>query len=543
MIYVVERMLQTLYSATVEHGNPMPDRSDADWSPTDDSDDNPMTRPISIGRRLTQLATERGDETALISAAPNGEERQMSWHQLDARSNQIARLFADYGLNETSTLVIGLPNCLEHYLATFAAWKLGAMVLPLPASMPVHERQALLDLANPALVLTEWETASFPTVNVAGLEAAGTRSDSLLPDRVPDPGRAIPSGGSTGRPKIIVKPERLELIPERLARFLGQVGVSPDQIQLVPGPLYHSVPAGFSFFGLALGQTVVLMERFDAELAVDLIERHRVEFVTMAPIMMQRIIRLPEIHRWDLTSLQAVVHSASPCPHWLKRAWIDLIGAEKVIEGYGSTELAINTTIRGDEWLEHPGSVGRATENVEIRVLDEAGQDVKPGIVGELYFKTDLTGTYDFRYVGEDQPDERTDGFRSVGDLGWLDHEGYLYLADRRTDLIITGGANIYPAEVEAILSQAPGVADVVVIGIPDEEWGRRVHAIIQPLDLDDPPTESELDALSREHLASYKVPKTYEYLPELPRNAAGKIRRSALVEERTLPKAGETAN
>ena len=502
-----------------------------------------MTQPVSIGRRLTQLATERGDETALISAAPDGEERRVSWRQLDARSNQIARLFADYGLNETSTLVIGLPNCLEHYLATFAAWKLGAMVLPLPASMPIHERQALLDLANPALVLTEWEAASFPTISVAALEAAGTQSDALLPDRVPDPGRAIPSGGSTGRPKIIVKPERLELIPERLAQILGQVGVSRDQIQLVPGPLYHSVPAGFSFFGLALGHTVVLMERFDAELAVDLIERHRVELVTMAPIMMQRIVRLPEIHSRDLTSLQAVAHSASPCPHWLKRAWIDLIGAEKVVEAYGSTELPINTVIRGDEWLEHPGSVGRPTANVEIRVLDEAGQDVKPGIVGELYFKNDVASAFDFIYVGADQPAERPDGYRSVGDLGWLDHEGYLYLADRRTDLIITGGANVYPAEVEAILSQAPGVADVVVIGVPDEEWGRRVHAIIQPLDPESPPSESELDALCREHLASYKVPKTYEYLPELPRNAAGKIRRSALVEERTPLKVEEAEN
>lgn len=206
-----------------------------------------------------------------------------------------------------------------------------------------------------------------------------------------------------------------------------------------------------------------------------------------------------------------------------------------MVERYGGSEGIGGSFIRGDEWLEHPGSVGKPV-GCDLKILDDQGNELPSGEVGLIYARrlSDHPAAPEARYIGTDPLPATTDGFMTLGDLGWLDEDGYLYIADRRTDMIVTGGANVYPAEVEAVLSQAPGIADVVVIGVPDEEWGRRVHAIVEPLDSTEPPVESALDTLCREHLASYKVPKTYEYLPELPRNAAGKIRRSALVEERS---------
>jgi bile acid-coenzyme A ligase len=248
----------------------------------------------------------------------------------------------------------------------------------------------------------------------------------------------------------------------------------------------------------------------------------------MPPIIMRRIILLPGIQGRDLSSIQAIQSSAAPCPEWLKRAWIDLIGAEKVHEVYGSTEGIGATMIRGDEWLEHPGSVGRPV-SCELRILDEEGNDLPAGEVGEIFMRPLAEGGPTYRYIGAPAAKATPDGFASIGDLGWLDDDGYLYIADRRTDMIVSGGANVYPAEVEAALSEHPALADCAVVGQPDEEWGRRVHAIIQPHDPDNPPSVAELDRHCRERIASYKVPKTWEFVHELPRNEAGKIRRSAL--------------
>jgi bile acid-coenzyme A ligase len=296
--------------------------------------------------------------------------------------------------------------------------------------------------------------------------------------------------------------------------------------------LYHNSPFLNAYRGLADDNTIVLMERFDAAKAVDAIERHRVNYAYMPPIIMRRIIMLPGVRERDFSSIQAIHSSAAPCPPWLKRAWIELIGAEKVYEVYGSSEGIGAAIIRGDEWLEHPGSVGKPVV-CDLRILDEQGNDLPPGAVGEIFTRPTATNGPTFHYVGDAKIKSTPDGFYSVGDLGWVDEEGYLYIADRRVDMIISGGANVYPAEVEAALHDHPAIADLAVIGVPDEEWGKRVHAIIQPLDPAHPPAVSDLDAWARARITSYKVPKTYEFVAELPRNEAGKIRRSALADER----------
>jgi bile acid-coenzyme A ligase len=274
------------------------------------------------------------------------------------------------------------------------------------------------------------------------------------------------------------------------------------------------------------------MSKFDPAYALDLIERHRVNWLFLAPTMLRRMLRVPGIERRNLSSLQAVYHAGAPTPDWLREAWIDLIGAERMHEAFGATEAVGFVSIRGDEWLEHRGSVGRP-RRTELRILDEQGCPVGTGVTGEIFMRPSEPDQPTYRYLGAPAARTTSDGFTSVGDLGWLDEEGYLYVADRRVDLILSGGANIYPAEVEAALSAHPLVADVAVVGLPDDDWGQRVHAIIQLADGSTPPSTAELDAFCRARLASYKRPKTYEFVGRLCRSESAKLRRSQLIAER----------
>ncbi|MFW6074361.1 MAG: AMP-binding protein, partial [Chloroflexota bacterium] len=455
----------------------------------------------------------------------DGEHVHVSWDAFDRESTRIARLLAEYGVDASSTVVIGTRNSHLHYFVTYAAWKLGALALPLRAELPDRERDEILELANPAVVFANWDLREIPVVSPRDIQhIAADYSDERLPNVHPHPGKAIASGGSTGHSKIVVDRTWNPAVWRRT------LGLEDRQVQLMAAPLYHNSPKLIGNAGLMKDHTIVVMERFDAARAVDLIEQYKVNYAYLPPIIMQRIARLPGIEERDLSSIEAIQSSAALCPPWLKRAWIDLIGSEKVWEVYGSSEGIGATIIRGDEWLEHPGSVGRPS-HCELKILDEDLNEVEPGVVGEIYTRGDRDVT--FEYVGDARLKTTPDGFASVGDLGWVDEDGYLYIADRRTDMIVSGGANVYPAEVESALGEHPEVADVVVIGVPDDEWGRRVHAIVQPRNAETAPSPQELDAHVRERLTNYKAPKTYEFMALLPRNEAGKIRRSELAAER----------
>lgn len=475
------------------------------------------------------LVGEHPDKAAIIFAPQSGDERVVTWSELDRRSSQVARLLAEYGAGPGTMVVVGVWNSPEHFFVTAGAWKLGALALPLRAILPQRERDQIMQLAEPPVVFADWDEVAYPVLRPNELSRAWSYPDDPLDIDPPHPGKVIASGGSTGRSKIIVDRTWHPVIyPERSRRLGARYG----QVQLMAAPLYHNSPFLAGYGGLADDHTIVLMERFDAALAVDLIERYGVNYAYLPPIIMRRIAMLPDIQQRDLSSIEAIQSSAAPCPPWLKRFWIDLIGPEKVHEVYGSTEGIGATMISGTEWLEHPGSVGLPV-SCELRILDEHGEDLPPGEVGEIYMRPLNGAKPTFGYIGAPGAKSTPDGFLSIGDLGWRDDDGYLYIADRRVDLVITGGANVYPAEVEAALHDHPGIADLAVIGVPDEEWGRRVHAIIQPVDHSAPPSVAELDRVCRERLASYKAPKTYEFVRELPRNEAGKIRRSELAAER----------
>jgi bile acid-coenzyme A ligase len=284
---------------------------------------------------------------------------------------------------------------------------------------------------------------------------------------------------------------------------------------------------------LFAGCHVIEMGRFDALRALELIDKHRVQWVNFVPTMMHRIWRLPDAQRnaFDLSSLEIVFHMASACPMWLKERWIEWLGPQRIWELYGGTERQGRTVLSGVEWLQHKGSVGKVSPGARLVVLDENGRECPPGEIGEIYFLPDTGRNSTYHYLGAEA---RTHGeWESLGDLGHLDADGYLYLSDRRTDLVISGGANIYPAEVEAAIDAHPQVQTSAVIGLPDDDLGQRVHAIVQPaadaLDADEDTLRASILDFLATRLVRYKIPRSIEFSTEPMRDDAGKMRRAAL--------------
>ena len=489
-----------------------------------------MPEPMSYGRQLGLLAAEKPDRDVIVQASADGGERVVSRRELDRRANQVARLLADRSVGQGDLVVIALPNSAEHFFATYGAWRLGATVLPLRWDLPSWEQDRLLKLASPAAVVALNDAPGSEHLTLGDVQSSVTLDDGELADRVPDPARVMATSGSTGSPKIIVAPGSGTVGSDVTRRASQTVGLRDEATQLVLSPLYHT--NGFACHnGLLEGQGLVVMERFDAGRAVDLIEQWQVNYAVMVPTMLLRIARLPGLRDHDLSSIDAILYGGAPIPKWVVEAWFELVGPDRFFFSYGGTEGHGLVMTRGDEWLKHEGTVGRPID-CEIRILDENGNDLPPGEVGEIFLRRSDPSP-SFSYLGSPAPEPSIDGFRSFGDLGWLDEDGYLYIADRRVDLVVSGGANVYPAEVETALSEHPGVADVAVIGLPDPEWGRRVHALIEPADRAHPPSTDDLRAHCRARLAGYKVPKSFEIVDRLPRTAAGKINRSALVADR----------
>jgi bile acid-coenzyme A ligase len=482
---------------------------------------------MSIGRMVHLLAEKDPDRPAVTHEAST-----ITRRQLDLSTNRLARVYRDLGVEQDDFVTIALPNGIAFYEAAIAIWKLGATPQPVSARLPFLERDAIIELADPSLVVgvERGEHGDRQALPV-GYEADPSISDEPLPDRTAKHYKAMTSGGSTGRPKLIVSANAGEMDGE----IESPMEMVADRAHLVPGPLYHNAPFAFSMGGLLRGNHVVVMTRFDAAEALRLIERYRVDYVVFVPTMMHRIYRLSPEQRdsFDLSSLRVMLHMAAPCPAWLKESWIEWLGADRIFELYGGTEAQGATWIVGDEWLEHRGSVGRPMEGSRMRILGEEGEELAAGEVGEVFIMPDEGPGSTYHYLGADA--RVRDGWESLGDIGWMDEDGYLYLHDRQTDMILSGGANIYPAEIEAALEAHPQVRSSAVIGLPDEDLGQRVHGIVQA---EGELSEDELREHLAERLVRYKVPRSFEYVDEPLRDDAGKVRRSALLAERVA--AGE---
>ena len=486
---------------------------------------------VSYGHRLTQLAARHPDRLAVALVDAAGREARTTYAELERRATAAARLLEARGVEAGRTVVVALPNRLEHFTAVLGAWKLGACTLLLNPGMPAHERDALLGLVPDAAVVCEWQDLVGRTVVAADEVVAAPDGAGPLPERVPWPGKATTSGGSTGRPKIIVDPDPWAATPgEQWAGVPALAGLRADQTQLVSGSLYYNGPFSWAHFGLFEGHSLYVLERFDAGRALDLIEQRAVAFAWTVPTMLLRMEREQQSRARDLSSLEAVMHAGGPCPPAVKRAWIARLG-RRLMEFYGASEATGFTRVDGEQWLERPGTVGRPWRS-EVRIVADSGAEAEPDEVGEIYMRRTDRDDPPFRYIGAPAPRVLPGGWYSVGDLGWLDDAGWLYVADRRTDMIVTGGANVYPAEVEASLLQHRQVADAVVLGLADGEWGRRVHAVVQ-LSAPAATDAGELERHCRSMLPAFKVPKSFEFVDALPRDASLKIRRSAMVSER----------
>jgi bile acid-coenzyme A ligase len=480
------------------------------------------------GRSLHQFARERPDETVLICAREDGGEDSLTRAELDTWSSRLAHRLLELGVKQGAFVAIVFPTCVEHFVATAAIHKLGGCPMPVNVRMPVAERDALLELAGPAAIFAD--APELDSISRADMTQLDDYPDTAPPDAIPQPFKAVASGGSTGKPKLIVSPGAMAY--PRAGHPFGQLlRMEENDMWYSPGPLYHNAPFLFSMINLFQGGRVLINERFHANRALDLIEKHRPEVLNLVPTMMQRMLREPDVEIRDYSSVRVLWHLAAPCPDWAKEGWIDLLGADRVWELWAATEITGATTIGGEEWLTHRGSVGQGFMT-EIRILDEDGQPCPAGEVGEIWTRF-AEGPPPYSYLGADPMPVTEDDFCSVGDLGYVDEEDFMYLSDRRVDMIISGGANIYPAEVEAVISSHPGVRDVAVVGVKDPDLGRRVHAIVEPMDINNTPTAIELDEICREKLSRYKTPRSYETIEKLPRNQAGKIRRSSLRDER----------
>jgi bile acid-coenzyme A ligase len=473
----------------------------------------------SFGEELRRLA-------ALDPAGPavTVGERTLARAELCDRAERLAARFAELGVTAGSTVTIGLPNSIEFVESLVATWLLGAVPQPISHRLAAPERTAIIELADPALL-----------IGVGADEAGGRPTLVAIPGDLPSGPRAtqpgvspvwkiLTTGGSTGRPKLIVAAQ--PALVENVVGLAELLRIPTGGCVLVTGPLSHNGPFLVASFGLLRGNYVVVMPRFDGSEVMGLVERHRVQWLYLVPTMMLRIWRLPEEERLgrDLSSLEFAFHMAAPCPRWLKQAWIDWLGPDVVFEVYGGTEAQALTIITGPEWLDHRGSVGRPVIG-EIEVRGHDGRQLPPLEVGEIWMRRGPGVPAPYRYVGATA---RTapDGWESLGDLGYLDDEGYVYVTDRETDMILVGGANVYPAEVEAALDEHPAVRSSCVIGLPHEDLGTVPHALVE---LSEPTSDDALLAHLRERLSPYKLPRSIERVDEPLRDDAGKVRRSAL--------------
>ncbi len=486
---------------------------------------------LPLGLILAHHAARNPQRPALTADG-----QTISRAELEARANRRARALAALGVGQDDFVTLALPNGLEFYETAFAVWKLGATINPVSWRLPDAELRAVVETAKPKLVVGV-DPARLPghAVIPPGFAPDPALSDAPLPPKVAKYWRAMTSGGSTGRPKVIV-----DHMAARWDPAMGYAMQQPGDTVLNPGPLYHNGPFMYAMKGLFAGCHVVEGGKFDPAHTLRLIQDHKVNWVMLVPTMMSRIWRLPEEVRsgFDLSSLRVLFHTAANCPVWLKMAWIEWLGPDRIWEGYGGTEAQGGTIIGGREALEHPGSVGKPFPGTQMKIFDEQGREAPQGEVGEIFFLPRGGRNSTYHYIGAEA--KAAGEWESIGDLGYFGPDGYLYLADRRTDLIISAGANIYPAEVEAAIDSHPDVVSSVAIGLPDDDLGQRVHAIVERRP-GAPLTAGGLLEHLKSRIAVTKLPRSIEFVAEPLRGDDGKVRRQALRDERLRPGSGPT--
>jgi acyl-CoA synthetase (AMP-forming)/AMP-acid ligase II len=477
----------------------------------------------------------------------------VTYRQLDERSNRLAHVFRARGLQPGDCMAIFVENQARYMEVTWAAQRAGLYCTPINSHLTAPEVEYIVDDCEARLLVSskllagvagELSRRAIPRVEsclmvdgiVGGWESYEDVVAGAPSERIPDEyegGFAFYSSGTTGRPKGILRQLPLTPMgeaPSALQAFFKWCGFTDGDVYLSPAPLYHAAPISWSMEMHRIAGTVVLMERFDAEHALALIERYGVTCGQFVPTMFIRMLKLPEDvrARYDVSSLRSVVHAAAPCPVDIKQQMMEWWGPI-IYEYYSSTEGAGATSVTPEEWLAHPGTVGKSMVGA-IHILDDDGNELPAGQAGTIWGE----GPLGFEYRNDPQKTAEAvnaQGYKTVGDIGYLDDEGYLYLTDRKAHMIISGGVNIYPQETENVLILHPKVFDVAVIGVPDDDLGEQVKAVVQPANWDDagPELAAELVEYCRANLAHYKCPRSVDFERELPRLDTGKLYKGAV--------------
>ena len=492
-----------------------------------------------------KLAAESPERLALVT--PAGE--AVSAGDLAIASNRLVHAMRALGLNRGDAVAVAVPNGREMIELYLAAFQSGLYLTPINHHLTAAEMAYILTDCDAKLFVTDerFAEAAIAAADLAGLDparrvAAGkvegfvpyVRFSEGFPETAPE-GRTAGqimnyTSGTTGRPKGVRR--RLmdfdpDMVGSMYAMFLSMFGIEPlaGNVHLVGSPLYHTAVLMFTAGSLHYGHAVVVTDKWTPESALEAMQRWKVTTSHMVPTQFHRLLALPAENRgrYDLSSLRHMIHAAAPCPVEVKRRMLEWWGPV-VYEYYAASEGG-GTLVTPGEWLEKPGTVGRAWAGSAIRILDDEGRDCEAGTPGTVYM---ALGSADFEYHNDKSKTDanRRDGFFTVGDIGYLDADGYLFLCDRKIDMIIAGGVNIYPTEIENTLLTHPKVGDAAVFGIPNEDWGEEVKAVIEPAAgiAPDASLAAELDAFCRENLAKYKCPRSFDFVAEMPRDPNGKL-------------------
>jgi long-chain acyl-CoA synthetase len=493
-------------------------------------------------------------EWPAVLESPDG---PCTYAELAARAHRLVHLLRARGLQLGDAVAALLPNGIDIVTCSLACHEAGWFFIPLNTFLTGGEIAAILQHSGARVLVTHEQLAErvadfgFDRGQLAGAFSVGAidgfepLADALAPFPITEPedrrtgSLFVYTSGTTGKPKGIRRPLR-EGDPSRVANDASVFGRAFDFLpfggpHLVSTAMYHGGSHSYYMGALNVGHSLVVMPRFDAEETLRLIERHRVYSAYMVPTQFHRLLRLPAEVRahYDVSSLHSVVHSAAPCPVEVKQRMLEWWGPV-IWETYGGMEGPA-TIAKPARWLEKPGTVGRAIRGTRLRILDDDGNELPAGEIGGIYYGSDDST---FEYAGDEATTRAAyrGSFFTIGDVGYLDDDGYLFICDRAKDMIITGGVNVYPQEVEAVLVTHPAVGDAAVIGLPDEEWGERVVAIVEPAAGHEPSDAlaNELIELCRGSLAKYKCPRTIEFRATLPRTDAGKLYKRQLRAEFT---------
>jgi fatty-acyl-CoA synthase/long-chain acyl-CoA synthetase len=501
---------------------------------------------------LSVYAQSQPGKLAVVDDKPDGSVVRWTYAELEAQANRVANLLLGLGVRPGTKIIWCGPNSPEVVAVMNAARKVGAIAVPLNYRLTPEEAWYVVDNSDAEIAYVDQEQAPMfaalrdrltkvrHMIAVGAPVVGGTVPDGMLsgadiaaaPSDPPDLGEAAGAGGTmiytsgtTGKPKGAVRSGAQD--PQAVGALLNLLGYRPDDVYLTSGPLYHSGPSAFMAAGQLYGQTIVVQRKFDAEDWLRLVDKYKVSSTFSAPALIRMVCALPEEvkARYDRSSMHVMIANAAPWSYALKQQYVANFPPESLFEVYGSTELGVDTVLLPKDQLRKPGSCGQPAPGIEIKLVDDDGSEVTgtgPDHPGEVFIRS--KGVFDTYYKNDASYAANSQGgYHTVGDVAYWDDEGYLYICDRKTDMIITGGMNVYPAEIEAALDQHPEIYDAAVFGIPSEEWGEAVHATVVRAP-GSSLTGEEVTAFAREHLAGYKVPRSIEFAGELPRTGSGKL-------------------